>query len=283
MKSYLRMIGLFVLLVAIHQGLAFLYLVPIATYYTLLGIEGEALEQLLYAQSVNATIFSGLGSLLVYLIIFNSRKENLFVRSRFHKISLKQAGWSAAIGASFVFLSLLIVHVMSIMFPVQYVNFIEMMDVFVDAPFIVIILAVVIVAPLFEEIMFRGIVFDSLSKRMNVYISIVIAGLFFGIYHMNIFQGTYATLIGIVMGFSLVWTKSIWAPMIIHFVNNLVSVLLSYSAIGAWLDTEGALPIILSILIAITILPFSIYKLYQTYEKPVPEEPQIELELDAIV
>lgn len=283
MKSYLRMIGLFVLLVAIHQGLAFLYLVPIATYYTLLGIEGEALEQLLYAQGVNATIFSGLGSLLVYLIIFNSRKENLFVRSRFHKISLKQALWSAAIGVSFVFLSLLIVHVMSIMFPVQYANFIEMMDVFVDAPFIVIILAVVIVAPLFEEIMFRGIVFDSLSKRMNVYISIIIAGLFFGIYHMNIFQGTYATLIGIVMGFSLVWTKSIWAPMIIHFVNNLVSVLLSYSAIGAWLDTEEALPIILSILIAITILPFSIYKLYQTYEKPVPEEPQIELELDAIV
>lgn len=283
MKSYLRMIGLFVLLVAIHQGLAFLYLVPIATYYTLLGIEGEALEQLLYAQGVNATIFSGLGSLLVYLIIFNSRKENLFVRSRFHKISLKQALWSAAIGASFVFLSLLIVHVMSIMFPVQYANFIEMMDVFVDAPFIVIILAVVIVAPLFEEIMFRGIVFDSLSKRMNVYISIIIAGLFFGIYHMNIFQGTYATLIGIVMGFSLVWTKSIWAPMIIHFVNNLVSVLLSYSAIGAWLDTEGALPIILSILIAITILPFSIYKLCQTYEKPIPEEPQIELELDAIV
>ncbi|PKK98474.1 MAG: hypothetical protein CVV57_07125 [Tenericutes bacterium HGW-Tenericutes-2] len=283
MKSYLRMIGLFVLLVAIHQGLAFLYLVPIATYYTLLGIEGEALEQLLYAQGVNATIFSGLGSLLVYLIIFNSRKENLFVRSRFHKISLKQALWSAAIGVSFVFLSLLIVHVMSIMFPTQYANYLEMMNVLVDAPFIVIILAVVIVAPLFEEIMFRGIVFDSLSKRMNVYISIIIAGLFFGIYHMNIFQGTYATLIGIVMGFSLVWTKSIWAPMIIHFVNNLVSVLLSYSAIGAWLDTEGALPIILSILIAITILPFSIYKLYQTYEKPVPEEPQIELELDAIV
>lgn len=283
MKSYLRMIGLFVLLVAIHQGLAFLYLVPIATYYTLMGIEGEALEQLLYAQGVNATIFSGLGSLLVYLIIFSSRKDNLFVRSRFHKISLKQAGWSAAIGASFVFLSLLIVHVMSIMFPVQYANFIEMMDVFVDAPFIVIIFAVVIVAPLFEEIMFRGIVFDSLNKRMNVYISIIIAGLFFGIYHMNIFQGTYATLIGIVMGFSLVWTKSIWAPMIIHFVNNLVSVLLSYSAIGAWLDTEGTLSIILSILIAITILPFSIYKLYQTYEKPVPEEPQIELELDAIV
>jgi uncharacterized protein len=283
MKSYLKMFGLFILLVAIHQGLSFLYLVPFATYYVLIGIEGEALEQLLYAQGVNATIFAGIGSLLVYLIIFSSRKENLIKRSRFHQISMKQALWSTAIGFSFVFLSLLIVQLMSKLFPIQYANFLETMSVIVDAPFIMVLLAVVIVAPLFEEVMFRGIIYDALSKRMNVYISVIVAGLFFGIYHMNIFQGTYASLIGIVMGLSIIWTKSIWAPIIIHFVNNLVSVLLSYSVIGEWLDLEKTLPIILCILIAITILPFSIYKLYQTYEKPIPEEPIEELELDPIV
>jgi len=283
MKSYLKMIGLFILLVAVHQGLALLYLVPFATYYMLIGIEGEALEQLIYAQSVNATIFSGFGFLIVFLIIFSGRKESLIKRSRFHKITLKQVGWSAAIGFSFLFLSQLIIQGMSKLFPLQFAKYLEQMEVLIDAPFISIILAVVIVAPLFEEIMFRGIIYDALSKKMNVYISIIIAGVLFGIYHLNIFQGTYASLIGIVMGFSLVWTKSIWAPIIIHFVNNLVSIFLSYSVIGEWLDSEGALPIILSILIAITILPFSIYKLYQTYEKPIPEEIQPELELDPIV
>ena len=284
MKSYLKMIGLFILLVIIHQGLAFIYLVPFATYYALIGIEGEALEQLIYAQSVNAIIFSGLGALLVFLIMFSARKKGLIERSRFHKITFKQAGWSAAIGFSFVFFSLLVVQWMSIMFPVQYASFLEKMEILVDAPMITVFIAVVIVAPLFEEIMFRGIVYDALSKKMNIIISIIIAGLLFGIYHMNIFQGTYATLIGITMGFSLVWTKSIWAPIIIHFVNNLLSFLLSYSVIGAWLDTEKALPIILCIVIVVTILPFSIYKLSQTYEKPIPmEELEQIIELDPIV
>ncbi|MBU1143009.1 MAG: CPBP family intramembrane metalloprotease, partial [Firmicutes bacterium] len=138
-----------------------------------------------------------------------------------------------------------------------------------------------------------GIVYDALQKRMNIYISIVLAGLLFGVYHMNIFQGTYATLIGIVMGFSLVWTKSIWAPIIIHFVNNLVSVLISYTVVGTWLDLEKALPIIVSITIAATLLPFGIYKLHAnkvivtpiepTLDELIPEDSIEDLELDATV
>ena len=288
MKSYLKMIGLFILLVAVHQGLAFLYLLPVTTYYVFIGIQSPELEQLVLAQGVNATIFSGLGALLVYAFIFKNKKDNLIARSRFHSITPKQIGWSSLIGFSFVFLSLLIVQMMSKMFPFQYAKFEESMEFIVDAPLLAVFLAVAIVAPLFEEIMFRGIIYDSLQKRMNVYVSVVIAGLLFGLYHMNIFQGAYASLIGIVMGLSLIWTKSIWAPIIIHFMNNFISIVLSYTAFGAWLDLENEVPVILSLAIALTLLPFGIYKLYKTYEKPVLieeiiDEPQIEQELDATV
>jgi uncharacterized protein len=288
MKSYLRMIGLFILLVALHQGLALLYLVPVATYYTVIGIEGNQLEEIIYSQSIQATIFAGFGALFIFWIIFKNKKENLFVRSQFNSITKKQAGWSALIGFSFVFLSMLIVQLLSAIFPSQYVSFLETMDAIVDAPFLAVLLAVVIVAPLFEEVMFRGLVYDALQKRMNIYLSVILAGLFFGIYHLNIFQGTYATLIGIIMGLSLVWTKSIWAPIIIHFVNNLISVLLSYTVLGSWLDLEKALPIIISIVIAITLLPFGIYKLYLNKVENVPIEPIIDeslnqIELDATV
>ncbi len=288
MKSYLRMIGLFILLVVVHQGLAFLYLLPFATFYQLIGIQGDEYMQLIYAQGVNATIFSGFGSLIIFALIFKNRKENLKKRSRFNPITPKQIGWSTLIGFSFVFFSMLIVQMLSKMFPIQYANYLELMDQLVGAPLLAVILAVVIVAPLFEEIMFRGIVYDSLQKRMNMYVAAVIAGLLFGLYHMNIFQGTFASLIGIVMGLSLIWTKSIWAPMIIHFVNNLVSVLLSFSIFGSWLDLEKTVPVILALTISLTMLPFGIYKLYRTYEKPILEdltidEPILEQELDAIV
>lgn len=288
MKNYWKMIGIFILLVAIHQGLAFIYVLPFAMFYALMGIQGAEYTELVLAQSVNATIFSGIGATIIFYLLFIGKKDNLFKRSQFNKITLKQIGWSTLIGFSFVFFSHLIVQMLANLFPIQYIKFAESMDFMNNAPVIAVFIAVVIVAPLFEEIMFRGIVYDQLQKRMNVFKAAVIAGLLFGIYHLNIFQGTYATLIGVAMGFSLIWTKSIWAPIIIHFVNNLISIILSYTVIGVWLNLENTLPLILSITIALTLLPFGMYKLYQARVIEIPndieiDEVNLEQELDPTI
>lgn len=90
--------------------------------------------------------------------------------------------------------------------------------------------AVVLLAPLSEEIVFRGAILKTLLSiipisRNRYWISIAISALCFGIAHGNMAQGTHAFMMGILMGWLFFSTKSIWLCMIIHFVNNLAAYL----------------------------------------------------------
>ena len=51
------------------------------------------------------------------------------------------------------------------------------------------ILVVGIVAPFAEELLFRGIIYKTLSKSMSIPAVIIIQGVLFGVYHMNLVQG----------------------------------------------------------------------------------------------
>lgn len=88
------------------------------------------------------------------------------------------------------------------------------------------ILVVVICAPIVEEFIFRKILIDRLRKYGDV-LAIVISALMFGLYHGNITQFVYATLIGLVFGY--VYARSgnikysIGLHMVINFFGSVVS------------------------------------------------------------
>ncbi len=52
-------------------------------------------------------------------------------------------------------------------------------------------------APLGEEIVFRGVVYGQLRKVLKVPYAVVLSGLAFGLFHGNLVQAVYATVIGI--------------------------------------------------------------------------------------
>lgn len=75
-------------------------------------------------------------------------------------------------------------------------------------------------APVFEEILFRGLVMRSLEpygKRM----SILVSALLFGFYHGNPVQTPYAFMVGLVLGYVAMEYNMIWA-MVLHMFNNLI-------------------------------------------------------------
>ena len=80
---------------------------------------------------------------------------------------------------------------------------------------------------LFEEFMFRGAICKE-YEGVPIKKASIITGLFFGIIHLNFHQGIYAAALGVLLGYVFYVTKSIWAPILMHFVNNGVAVLLSY-------------------------------------------------------
>lgn len=91
------------------------------------------------------------------------------------------------------------------------------------------ILYVVVVGPIVEEIIFRGAILRSLQPYGTNF-AIVLSSLLFGLYHLILLQGIYAFFAGLVLGYCAVRFSIKWA-MLIHMVNNGISMLLLYLAI----------------------------------------------------
>ena len=93
--------------------------------------------------------------------------------------------------------------------------------------FILEILLTGILVPIIEEIMYRGLVFDQLRKNLPLSLALIIQALIFGLIHLNMVQGTYAFMIGILLGVALIRSRSIILPIAIHMGTNLSGVILS--------------------------------------------------------
>ncbi len=77
-----------------------------------------------------------------------------------------------------------------------------------------------------EEIMFRGYIINAFIKK-GFWKAIIITGILFGIFHMDMFRLLPVTLLGIWMGYLLLKTKSIFVPILAHFLNNSLAILIS--------------------------------------------------------
>lgn len=85
-------------------------------------------------------------------------------------------------------------------------------------------ITVCILAPILEEIIFRGIILKGmLNFKVNPIVAIFANGFIFGIAHMNPWQFIGAGFLGAIFGFIYYRTKSLFLPMLLHFLNNAFS------------------------------------------------------------
>ena len=86
------------------------------------------------------------------------------------------------------------------------------------------ILSITIMAPLVEELLFRGAIQGHLLRKgMKPVYAILIASAVFGIIHMNPVQIPFAFAIGMIFGWLYYRTGSVVPGMIGHFVNNSIA------------------------------------------------------------
>ncbi len=84
---------------------------------------------------------------------------------------------------------------------------------------------IVVLAPLLEELLFRGIILDGYLKNYSPVNSILISAFLFALIHGNLAQGIGAFVMGIVMGLLYWRTKSLLLCIALHFTNNLTAFL----------------------------------------------------------
>lgn len=106
-----------------------------------------------------------------------------------------------------------------------YNDYSQLLDQISKDPSVMLVMAV-IMAPIFEEIVFRGIILKGLlNNKVSPLKAIVFSALIFGLVHGNPWQFTGAFLLGLVLGLVYYKTKSLLLPVLLHGFNNLVSTL----------------------------------------------------------
>lgn len=135
-------------------------------------------------------------------------------------------------------------------------------------------ISVAIFAPLLEEIFCRGIILRGLLTHYSPTKAIFWSAAMFAIMHMNPWQAVPAFLMGILMGWIYYRTRSIWAVIFIHFINNSFSFVVTafFPDIAADATYSSILPGNLYYLIFAASVLYTagvIYLMNRHYDKPV--------------
>ena len=85
------------------------------------------------------------------------------------------------------------------------------------------IVAISVVAPIAEEVLFRGLVFTRISRGLGVYVGAVVSAALFGLMHGTMIWGIFAGVLALIIAFVFVRTRSLIYAMLIHFSFNTVS------------------------------------------------------------
>lgn len=89
-------------------------------------------------------------------------------------------------------------------------------------------LLVIAVAPaISEELFHRGLLLSAYERRGSVK-AVVITAVFFGIFHFDVTNFLGPVLLGLLIGYYVIRTNSIFAGMLAHFTNNAISEIAQY-------------------------------------------------------
>lgn len=145
--------------------------------------------------------------------------------------------------------------------------FSELMKQLVDEPLSMFITAV-IMAPILEEIVFRGIIQKGMiNNGVKPWVAILIASLVFGLVHGNPWQFVGAVLLGIVLGLVYHKTQSLLLPMLLHGFNNLCStIIIFYTKKESFADAFGIseYTVLATGIVLFSIFLFLFLKFYKT-------------------
>ena len=93
-----------------------------------------------------------------------------------------------------------------------------------------------VIPPIFEELAFRGFLFNQLQNIANWQVTILATALIFSLVHFSFVSLLWIFPFGLVLGYLRWYFKTLWLGMLVHFIHNLIVVLLDYYYLESFLE-----------------------------------------------
>ena len=228
LKSFFAAIGCLLLIMAIQVVFGMILGMIIGLVFAAKSAssgDGMDIEGIGNFVNINMNLILILTNIVVvitFAIIYKVRKKNIKEELQFRKTKYINMIIAVALGLSFwIFDS----GVLSIIYEAGFLKesfsyMEELLSPITSGNLILTIISVGIIAPFVEEFIFRGVIFKILNKNISALWSIIIQAILFGVFHFNLIQGGYASLMGILFGYVTYKTKSIWPAIVMHISNN---------------------------------------------------------------
>ena len=175
------------------------------------------------------TILAAMAAMGIYGIIFYLRSMRMFDNIKVRRLSLIDIVLSFSLAIGFRILTAVYflwaenVPILSESIenaPTAY-NFSTM----TNFGMMTILFSMFVMAPLFEEFLFRGIMQKELARVMPLWLAIVIQGIVFGIVHQVLVQCIFSAIFGVILGVLYYKTKNLNITILAHACFNLSTVL----------------------------------------------------------
>jgi len=206
--------------------LFFIFSIVFIAYQLVLGvIFGEKLNDKIYIILLINEFVMVLAPVIIYCAV---KKVNMKEVFRLHKPGLIPMLLVAAISVPAYFVALMLNNL--VVFVLQYIGDIPAQPIPApkNIPELILGLLIVAVVPgICEEIMHRGLLLSAYEKRGS-YKAVIIVAIYFGIFHFDITNFFGPIFLGLIIGYYVVRTNSIFAGMFAHFLNNAIAELLQY-------------------------------------------------------
>jgi len=132
---------------------------------------------------------------------------------------------------------------------------------------------IAIVPAIGEELLFRSVLQPQLGRAFkNYHIGIAVTAILFGLMHLQFYGLLPRIMLGIILGYFYFWSRSIWIPIIMHFVNNGAAVIVFYlnynGSIHTEMDDFGATSNYFLLGLSMALTSFLLYVTFKKGSKP---------------
>ncbi|MBD5515677.1 MAG: CPBP family intramembrane metalloprotease [Lachnospiraceae bacterium] len=134
----------------------------------------------------------------------------------------------ALISVGMVLLNLVITAVLMKLLPQSTENMETVFSDLFESNVVAAFLVVAVTPAVCEEMLFRGVIMHSMKAKYRVSSAIAITAVLFGLYHMSLVKFIPTGLIGLLLCLVAWKADSIYPAMLMHFINNAISVIVSY-------------------------------------------------------
>ncbi len=102
-------------------------------------------------------------------------------------------------------------------------------------------LVIVILAPVVEEVFFRGFIMRTLVDRVGKYTGSIFSALLFAIFHFQFQTIIPLFILGMILSGIMLRTRSIWGPIAFHVFNNAIAFTVEYLILKDVISLEKVL------------------------------------------